>query len=843
MLVPDVGVRTMTQALVASPEPPGAVPAPDVAGRVPGTVARERLIRELSHACDRPVVLIAAPAGYGKSTLLSQWCQYDPRPFAAIAARAADNDPRHLLESIARALAAVAPVGEEVFIALARPGGALATDLLGPFGRALARCGPFVLAIDDVGLLSAPEALEALGAVADHIPPGSQLALASRSDPALPIGRLRAQARLLELRARDLAMTRREAAALLRMHGLDLPSDEVVALLRRTDGWPAGLLLAALAVQRAPDRGRAMRRFGGNNRLVADYLSDEVMAGLSSEHTRFVMGTSILDVLSGPVCDATLGTSGSGAVLRDLVRANVLLEPLDQADLEYRYHPLFAQMLRAELRRVEPAWERDLRRRAAAWYAERDDLDRAVDHAVAAGDAAAAGRFLWATAARQVLAGRTASLRSWLDRFSADQQAGDPGLALTAAATHLVLGERDLVEHWAAAAQRALGSETVAADRQALDAGVRLMRATVARDGLAEMAEDAGIAYALAAEDSPWRSLSCLLSGVAAHLIGERERARTHLQEGARRGAISAPAVQVLCLAQLALMAIDDEDWTEAAALSSRSRAQADRVGLADCPISALAFAVSARVHAQRGRAEPAQDDRRAALRLLERLTDFVPWYASEARLALAGAALRLGDVPAMRDLLAQAVGVAREIPEAVVLSGWIEQLRTTAETLADSAAAPGSLTTAELRVLQLLPTHLSFREIADGLHVSANTIKTHAHAVYRKLDACSRSEAVERAREAGLLGDGIDQLPGTTERSLATSGAQPDALTVAELRVLGLLPSDLSLAEIGSRLRVSVSTVNARAEAAYRKLAACSRAEAVERARVVGLLATQGGR
>jgi LuxR family maltose regulon positive regulatory protein len=830
----------MMEALVASPEPPGTVPGPGVAGAAQRTVVRERLIRELSQACDRPVVLIVAPAGYGKTTLVSQWSQHDPRPFAAIAMRAADNDPRHLLESIARALASVAPIGEDVFIALSTPGGSVATDLLGPFGRALGKCGPFVLALDDVGLLAAPEALGALRAVADHVPPGSQLALASRSEPALPIGRLRAQTRLLELRSRDLAMTRREAAALLGMHGLDLPTDEVVALLRRTDGWPAGLLLAALAVQRAPDRARAINRFGGNNRLVADYLADEVMAGLSSEHARFLTRTSILDVLSGPVCDATLGTSGSGAVLRDLVRADVLLEPLDQSDHEYRYHPLFAEMLRAELRRVEPACERDLRRRAAAWYAERDDLDRAVDHAVAAGDAAAAGRFLWATAARQVLSGRTASLRSWLDRFTADQRAADPGLALTTAATHLVLGERDLVEHWAAAAQRSLRVETVAADRRALDAGVRIMRATVARDGLAEMAEDAVTAYDLAADDSPWRSLACLPSGVAAHLIGARERARTHLQEGARRGAISAPAVQVLCLAQLALMAIEEEDWTEAAALSSRARAQADRVGLADCPISALAFAVSARVHAQRGRAAPAQDDRRAALRLLGRLTDFVPWYAAEAQLVLAGAALRLADLAAMRDLLAQAARVAREIPEAVVLSGWIEQLRTAAETLADSVAAPGSLTTAELRVLQLLPTHLSFREIADGLHVSANTIKTHAHAIYRKLAACSRSEAVERAREAGLLGDGVGQLAPTTERSAATSGAQPDALTVAELRVVGLLPSDLSFVEIGSRLRVSASTVSAHAEAAYRKLAACSRAEAVERARVVGLLATQ---
>jgi LuxR family maltose regulon positive regulatory protein len=364
------------------------------------------------------------------------------------------------------------------------------------------------------------------------------------------------------------------------------------------------------------------------------------------------------------------------------------------------------------------------------------------------------------------------------------------------------------------------------------------MRAAVARDGLARMAEDAVVGYALAADDSPWRALCCLLSGVAAQLTGNPGRARSHLQEGARRGAISAPVIQVLCLAQLALVAIDEGDWPEAEALSARARAQVDRVGLGDCPLSALVFAVSARVRGQRGRAGQAQDDRRAASRLLARLADFVPWYAAEARVVIAGAALRLGDVPATRELLAEAARLAREMPEALVLSGWIEATRAAAAPLAETVMAPGSLTTAELRVLQLLRTHLSFREMAAGLHVSANTVKTHAHAVYRKLDACSRSEAVTKARGAGLLGDGADELPVPIESLDATPCPQPDALTAAELRVLRLLPSELSLAEIGSRLRLSSATVTTHAQAAYRKLAACSRSDAVERARDVGLLA-----
>jgi LuxR family maltose regulon positive regulatory protein len=815
----------------------------DAASRAPRTVVRERLIRELSQACDIPVALIVAPAGYGKTTLLSQWARRDSRPFALVALRTADDDPGHLLESIARALSDIVLVEDEVFVALSRPGRSDIATVLSALAPSLAGCGPFVLALDDVGVLAAPDALAALAAVADHLPDGSQLALAARSDPELPIGRWRAQRRLLELRSRDLAMTRREAAALLGANGLDLPADDVVELVRRTEGWPAGLELAALAVRSGPDRARAIKRFGGANRFVTDYLRDEVMAGLSSEHAEFLARTSILDILSGAACDATLGRSGSGAVLRELTRANVLLEPLDHCDGEYRYHSLFAEMLQAELRRAEPESERRLQRRAAAWYSKREDLDRAVQHAVAAGDAAGAGRLLWATAAPQVLCGRTAPLRSWLDHFRREDQATDPGLALTAAAIHLVLGERDLVEHWAAAAERALSSPTISADRRSLDAGVAVMRAAVARDGIGRMVEDAVVGRALAVEDSPWRSLCCLLSGVGAHLTGNPERALTQLQEGARQGAISAPVIQVLCLAQLALLAIDDDDWTEADALSSRARAQADRVGLSDCPIAALVFAVSARVRAQRGRAEHAQEDRRAASRLLAKLTDFVPWYAAEVRVVLAGAALRLGDAPSTRSLLAEGARVVREMPEAVVLSGWIEESRAAAEPLAETVASPASLTTAELRVLQLLRTHLSFREMAVGLHVSANTVKTHAHAVYRKLDACSRSEAVARAREAGLLSDGIAELPAAIEPNGAAPPVQPDALTVAELRVLRLLGSELSFAEIGARLRLSSATVTTHARAAYRKLAACSRSEAVERARDVGLLAASAGR
>ena len=209
----------------------------------------------------------------------------------------------------------------------------------------------------------------------------------------------------------------------------------------------------------------------------------------------------------------------------------------------------------------------------------------------------------------------------------------------------------------------------------------------------------------------------------------------------------------MLCLSQLALIAIDENDWEHAALLSSRARSQVERSPLADYPVSALVYAVSALVRAHRERVEAAQSDRQHALTLLAELVDAPPWYELETRVALARATLRLGDVVGTRALLAEARRLLPEVTDSAQAAAWIEDCDAQAAAFAvASLAGPAALTTAELRVLRMLPTHLSFREMGMRLQVSSNTIKTHAHAVYRKLDACSRSEAVVRARRMGLV-------------------------------------------------------------------------------------------
>src|SRR4051794_2098989 len=716
----------------------------------PGLVARQRLVSRLAGR-DAPLALVVGPAGYGKTTALAEWAEQDERPFAWITLDSGDDDPARLLASIAFALDEIEPVGRDIFAALS---GRPAVDS-GVLCRRLARSvagrrRPFVLVLDDAHLVRSGPAFAVLETLVDHVPPGSQLALASRTEPELlPVGRLRAHRRLVELRPRDLAMTRGEAAILLR--GLGLASGDVDVLVERTEGWPAGLYLAALSVRDQPDRDRALARFAGDDRLVADYLRDELLAGLSRDRVRFLTRTSVLEDLSGPVCDAVLARLGSGGTLRELARSNAMVVPLDRADGRYRYHGLFADMLRAELRRLEPEREMEVHQRASAWHARSGDVERAIHHAIAAADVRMAGDLLWEVAGDYVLSGRHRSIRRWLDRFPSEQIAGHAPLALTAATSELATGDRDLLEHWCAAAEHGLAAAETGSTTDA--AVAMLMRAVVARDGVARLGRDAGVASERLGRDAPWQGLCALLEGVALHLTGDRAGARLQLEEGARRAAVAAPAVQVLCLAQLGVLGLEEDDADTAQMAMSRARGQIERARLANYPTCALVFAASALERAQRGRVDEARDDMRDGLRLLASLSDFTPWYEAEARVLLARAALRLSDVARARTLLAEASRIARHAPDAVVLSDWLAAAWARADAFAAGAVrGPSSLTTAELRVLRLLPTHLSFREIAGSLHVSANTIKTQAHAVYRKLDASSRNEAVQHARRIGLL-------------------------------------------------------------------------------------------
>jgi LuxR family transcriptional regulator, maltose regulon positive regulatory protein len=327
-----------------------------------------------------------------------------------------------------------------------------------------------------------------------------------------------------------------------------------------------------------------------------------------------------------------------------------------------------------------------------------------------------------------------------------------PSLALVAANSSLADGDGARAEHLASVAAGAVAKGAGPRGKD-LEAGIAVLEACLAREGIERMSEHAAIAYELEPDGSPWHPVCRLIKGVAAHLAGDRELARSSLEEGTRSAAACAPQVHALCLTQAALLALDEDDLETAVWLVARARTVVLRADLGDSPTSALVFAASAGVLAQHGQIEQATADQAQARKLLAGLRDFVPWYEVEARIALARAGLQLGDLASARALLAEASRILRQTPDAVVLREWLDE----AWAQADAADGPNgnggwTLTTAELRVLQFLPSHLSFPDIAERLYVSPNTVKTHVRAVYRKLDASSRGQAVDRASDLGLL-------------------------------------------------------------------------------------------
>ena len=711
-------LRYMTAApLLALVRDPLDAPVTRPAGRA--NLRRPRLVAALAAPNTSPLAVLVAPAGFGKTRLLSEWSARDPRPFAWVTLQAHHDDPATLLRSVSMAVDAAC-------------------------AEALDGCA--VLVLDNVHVLRRAEARETIAAIIDQLPPEISVALASRAEPPVPLARLRADGLVTELRHGDLAMTRGEAASLLRGAGLKVGREEVDALVRTTEGWPAALSLAALSLADQPVSGAVVARLGGGDRLVAEYLRDEVLAGLDPEERAFVQQTAILDVLTAPLCDALLERSGSAEMLTRLLRSGFPLVALDRTAERFRHHHLLSDLLRADLSRGDRELEAGLHRRASAWHVQAGDAERGLQHALAAHEVERAGDLVWSGLPRSIEQGSSATVEHWLSRFTNAQVAAHPRLALAAAGTQLTHGQGDLAEHWLAAAAASATDPEIAG-------GVAALRAALGRDGLELMIQDAEHASTLLAPDSPCQALCELLRGVADHLCGDPDTARQRLEAGARRAAVPAPHVHALCLTQLALIALEDDDTEGAVRLITRARSQVARYGLSRYPTTALVLAVAAFVRAQRGRVEEAHADAAEAASLLERLVDLAPWYEAEVRLVLVRTALRLSDVNEARAQLAAARRIVAREPEAVLLDRWLRQADADVGAFVGTAPRlPSSLTGAELRILQFLPTHLSFREIADRTFVSANTVKTQANAVYRKLDVRSRSEAVALARDLGLL-------------------------------------------------------------------------------------------
>ncbi len=684
---------------------------------------------------------MVAPPGYGKSMLLADWAEYDERPFLWLSFDDGRRAEPHLF-------ADTVVVGESLAGGSAGRNGR--ESLLSLVHRTCRRDESFVLVLDDADLLQPRLLRDVVEAAVKEMPEGSMVALASRSEPPLRLARLRAHGLLNEIRTQQLAMTSAEAAALLARAGVSPDFEVVQELVGRTEGWPAMLSLASQILRESPEDAL---EFGGQHHLVAEYVNDEVLATLPDELQTFAVRTSMLDEVSGPLCDRVLERRGSAAAIRELARITPLLVPTDRAHTRYRWHALVREALAIELGCTDPELERTLRLRAAAWYSETGDTERAIDQCSVAGQAELTGDLLWRNLLGYLTNGKAASVRRWMSRFQSDRIDNAP-LALTAAFTALVSGHPNEVHRWQNAAAAAHARHGGERDGRSIATGLAVIEMIDAHHGVGRMGETAIEAADSEGLDSLWRPFCLLLAGVAAYLQGDRSRAEKRLNEAARLSGSRAPALTALSISQCAMIAIEREDWERAEELTERARALLEEWGLRSDPLSAFTYAAAAAAQARRRRIDEAKQHLRRGIELLAALGEFTPWYDAQARILLAHASLCLADVVAARALLAEASRFARKTPGAVIFADWFDRAWGHMDTLTETTlAGPSALTIAELRILRFLPSHRSFREIAAQLGVSANTVKTQAHAVYRKLGVASRSEAVAQAIEAGLLG------------------------------------------------------------------------------------------
>ena len=359
----------------------------------PTLVPRPRLIDRLNEGLDRKLTLVAAPAGFGKTTLVSEWVAGCDRPVAWLSLDEGENDPARFLACLVTALQTIVPgIGQGVLDVLQSPqpplGESILTDLLNDITT---RAVDFILVLDDYHLIDAKPVDDALTFLIGHLPPQLHLVMTTREDPQLPLARLRARGQLTELRAADLRFTASEAAEFLNpVMGLHLSEADVAALEDRTEGWITGLQLASLSLQGNEDATGFIRTFAGDHRYIVDYLVEEVLQRQPEPVRRFLLQTAILERLSGPLCDTVTGQEGGQARLEALERGNFFVVPLDDRRHWYRYHHLFADVLSAHLLAEEATQVSTLHRRASAWYEQTGETSEAIRHAFAAKDFARA---------------------------------------------------------------------------------------------------------------------------------------------------------------------------------------------------------------------------------------------------------------------------------------------------------------------------------------------------------------------------------------------------------------------------------------------------------------------
>lgn len=717
----------------------------------PGSVSRSGLIESVRSSGCR-IVGITAPAGYGKSTLLAEWARVEDRRVAWVSLDRFDNDPATLLTSLAAAYCRAGLASADLIRDVAGAG-------VSPLGRAAPRLAsetrastvPFVLMLDDLHEVQSPAGQDVLGVVISAIPPGSQLAAASRSEqPHLP--RFRVSGDALEFGVGDLALDAAGAGEVFAHAEVSVTPELAAAATERTEGWPAGLYLTALIAKESHNQ---VRTITGDDRYVADYLYREALAGQPKAVQRFMWRTAVLDHFCGPLCEAVVGSSASAVQLRRIAAHSLFLTPLDRQRRWYRYHALYREFLLGELRRTEPHLIPTLHERAADWYESNGFPALALEHLLHTNDWDRSVRLTAELALPTYMAGQLSTVRRWLTTLGDANIARYPPLAALASWADVLAGDPVNAERWAAVTDAASFEGQPATGAASFDSARAQLRAGMCASGPERMMADAAFSLSQEPAWSPWRDTALWMLGEAHLLVGQTEEACAAFAEASNAAARMGNWDTVpVCESQIAWQAMDRGEWNEAA---DRLKVALDTIAahrMQDYVFSLPAFAGAARLALHDGNLKEAHHQLTQAMRTRPSATHVLPYHAVRLRLQLAKVYLALAEPATARQLLREIDDVVRRRPALGTLIDEVEDFHDVLATRADrktTGALP--LTAAELRLLPYLQTHLTADKIAERLFLSSHTVKTEVKAIYRKLGVSSRNDAVQRATEIGLLG------------------------------------------------------------------------------------------
>ena len=723
-------------------------------------VRRPELIKYLAGTKVK-LTLVAAPPGFGKTTLVAQWrsSPIDRRPFAWVSLDRADNDSGRLWWHLVSALRLACPAFDsEKVLAMLRGQAPDFDQTVLPvlIGEMAALPEQVVLVLDDYHLIKKPDCHEQVARLLSHLPSCVQVVIITRADPPLPLARMRALGEMVEIRARELRFDLRHAAELITaVVAARVSERDLTYLVERTEGWPAGLYLAALSMRGDCSPDAFIRQFSGENRFIVDYLVEDVLNRQPSDIRRFLTRTSILGRFCAPLCDAVTGSADAAAVIDMLERENLFVVPLDENRQWFRYHHLFAQVLRGQLTRAEPHLVPSLHARASAWHRANGSADEAVTHALAAGDIDGATELIAEDFHAYNDSGQGATVRHWLRKLGDDWIAASPLAAHCAAWTAVLSGDYRVV-------RRCLPTIEAAGEAGPLPDGMRsfassaaILRTMCGFDGLRPMREAGLRAVTLETDtESRWSSAARGALSAALYWADEFEAAGVRAQEARLNPEVLAP-FQLVATVVMTWLAVEAGRLAQADDLAREAWELGTNpsFGLGGTSRSAFAHLAVGAVHAAQGHLREARIELEQAIEIRTKWPGISPWPRLEGLLRLAPVLAGLGNRAGAAELLGQARQLLDSLPDGA--DAQFARLERLERRLAGRPRqkAPGEpLTGREQDVLRMLQGTLSLRDIGRELYLSPNTIKTHTRVLYRKLGVSDRQGAVAMGRELGLI-------------------------------------------------------------------------------------------